>query len=328
MSIKLRSFALLLIVGLVLVGCANQTEDDTTEQTENNAAEDKVRDEFPVTLQMEDKEVTIENKPEKILPMSLETAEIVLALTDASDVVATTKGIDDPLLSTKTEEGKQIEQRIGAATNMDPEEIIAHDTDLLVMTKMYGQEEDAEEILTQFDTPMLAFEPFVTVEKFQSALEVVGEAIGEKETATKLVADMNSEIEAIQANIPEDESPKVLVLSEVGGDMGPFMLGPTNISYDLVKLAGATPAADVIDMKRSAPAEMEQILKVDPDYIILLDFFGKGEASFEKLMNDPGWNTLQAVKEDKILLDEAKYILNPNTENVKGLQKIVDFIYE
>src|SRR5699024_11243538 len=62
------------------------------------------------------------------------------------------------------------------------------------------------------------------------------------------------------------------------------IFGPTNISYDLVKLAGATPAADIIEMERSGPAEIEQILKVDPDYIILLDFFGKGEKSFEKLM--------------------------------------------
>lgn len=324
-----KLLSLLLSSLIFIVACSNTAENEVVNENEiNEAQQNEGTEVFPVTVSIDDKEITVENKPENILPMSLETAEIVLALTDASDVVATTKGIDDPLLSTQTEAGKDIEHRIGAATNIDPEEIISYDTDLLVMTKMYGQEEDAEDILAQFDTPILSFDPFVTVEKFQAAVEVVGEAIGKKDKAVEVVEEMNEEIEEIQADIPEDESPTVLVLSEVGGDMGPFMLGPTNISYDLVKLAGATPAADIIDMERSGPAEIEQVLKVDPDYIILLDFFGKSEKSFDKLMNDPGWNTLQAVQDDKVLLDEAKHILNPNVENVKGLQTIVDFIYE
>ena len=320
---------LLIFAMLFIVACSNDTKEEVIDDgaVEESANSENTED-FPVTVTNNDKDITIEKKPEKIIPMSLETAEIVLSLTDASDVIATTRGIDNPLLSTKHEEGQEIEHRIGAATNIDPEEIIAHETDLLIMTKMYGQEEDAEDILAQFDTPILSFDPFVTVEGFQEAFKIVGEAIGEKKKATSIVDDMNESIKNIQADIPEDESPTVLVLSEVGGDMGPFMLGPTNISYDLVKLAGATPAADVIDMERSAPAEIEQILKVDPDYIILLDFFGKGEASFENLMKDPAWNTLQAVQDDKVLLDEAKNILNPNVDNVKGLQTIVDFIYE
>src|SRR5699024_3398603 len=130
-------------------------------------------------------EVTIEDRPKSILPMSLEVAEILLSLTEAENVVATTKGIDDGLLSTKVEEGKESEERIGAATNIDPEEIIALDTDLLLMTKMYGQEEDAEDMLSQFDTPILSFSPFVTVEKFQDATLTIGEAIGEKEKAVE-----------------------------------------------------------------------------------------------------------------------------------------------
>ncbi|MEJ8776700.1 ABC transporter substrate-binding protein [Pseudogracilibacillus sp. ICA-222130] len=316
----------ILVVMSLFVACSNNDTqvNDVTEDTNVETEEA----EFPVTVEVEGKEVTVEAAPKNILPMSLEVAEIVLELTTPENVTATTKGIDDPLLSTKVEEGKQIEERIGAATNVDTEEIIALDTDLLIMTKMYGQEEDAEDVLSQFDTPILSFSPFVTVEKFQDAALIIGEAIGKKEMAIEKVDQMNEEIEAIQEKIPEGDTPSVLVLSEVGGDMGPFMLGPTNISYDLVQLAGATPATDSIDLERSGPAEMEQIINMDPDYIVLLDFFGKGEKSFSDLMEDPGWKTLTAVKEDKIMLEDAKYILNPNFENAKGLEKLVDFIYE
>lgn len=314
------------VVMILFVACSNNDtpSNNVTEDTNVETEEPQ----FPVTVDVEGKDVTVEAVPKNILPMSLEVAEIVLELTTPEDITATTKGIDDPLLSTKVEEGKQVEERIGAATNIDPEEIIALDTDLLIMTKMYGQEEDAEDILSQFDTPILSFSPFVTVEKFQDAALTIGEAIGKKEIALEKVEKMNDEIEAIQEKVPEENAPSVLVLSEVGGDMGPFMLGPTNISYDLIQLAGATPATDSIDLERSGPAEMEQIIKMDPDYIVLLDFFGKGEESFSHLMEDPGWKTLTAVKEDKIMLEDAKYILNPNFENTKGLEKLVDFIYE
>src|SRR5699024_11736567 len=92
-----------------------------------------------------------------------------------------------------------------------------------------------EKILSKFDTPNLSFSPFVTVEKFKDEALTIGEAIGKKEIALEKVEKMNDEIEAIQEKVPEENAPSVLVLSEVGGDMGPFMLGPTNISYDLIQ---------------------------------------------------------------------------------------------
>src|SRR5699024_9378008 len=124
-----RLLPILIFAMLFVVACSNDTNDevlDNNERDENANSED--RDDFPVIVSIDDKEIMVEKKPQKIIPMSLETAEIVLSLTDASDVIATTRGIDDPLLSTKHEEGQEIEHRIGAATNIDPEEIIAHET--------------------------------------------------------------------------------------------------------------------------------------------------------------------------------------------------------
>jgi len=280
-----------------------------------------------VTIEMNGEDITIEEAPENIIPLSLEVAEIVLELVDPSRVTAVTRGVDDPYLSTKSDISDEIPNRVGAAINIDPEEILSYETDLLLLTKMYGQEEDANKILSQLETPILSFDNMVTVDHFLESALIIGEAIGEKEKAEGLVDGMRSDIAAIQETIPEDESPSVLVLSEVGGDMGPLMMGPTNISYDLVHLAGATPAVDSIDLERSTPAAIEQILKMDPDYIFLLDFFGKGEEGFEDLMNDPGWQTLQAVEDDQIKMVEAKYILNPNFQNVEGLKIMTDFIY-
>jgi len=334
---KKHYISLFFIIALILGGCANSEQVDDHNNSLNNGEEKEIDSSndaenladqpFPVTIKQDDKEITIKEEPENILPLSLEVAEIVLELVDPSRIPATTKGIDDPYLSTHTDISDEIPNRISAATNIDPEEIISYDTDLLLITKMYGEQENAAKTLSQLDTPILSFDTMVTVDQFMESMTLIGEAIGEKEKAENIVAEMKTEIASIQEVIPENESPSVLILSEVGGDMGPFMMGPTNISYDLTQLAGATPAVDSIELDRSTPAAIEQILKMNPDYILLVDFFGQGEKGFEELMNDPGWNTLEAVKEERIEMIEAKYILNPNVENIEGLKMMTDWLY-
>lgn len=322
----------LFVMLLIVASCANGDQDaEVKEDTaESSVSEESADDDdaFPVTLEIDGEQITIEEKPQHILPLSLEMAEIVLELVDPSHVTAVTRGVDDPYLSTQTDVSDDIPHRVGAAVNIDPEEIISYNTDLLLLTKMYGEQEDAEKTLSQLDTPILSFDAIVTVDQFMEAFTIIGKALGEKDKADEIVANMKDDIASIQETIPEDESPTVLVLSEVGGDMGPFMMGPTNISYDLIQLAGATPAVDSIGLERSTPAAIEQVLKVDPDYILLLDFFGRGEENFAELMKDPGWNTLQAVQNDRIKMVEAKYILNPNVQNIEGLKILTDWLYQ
>ncbi len=320
--ISMSIFLLLFLV--VIAGCQNtQPQEETESEKQETTADD-----FPVTIQIDDEEVTIEEKPNRIFPLSLEVAEIVLDLVEPDKIVAATKGIDDPFLSTKVDVAEEIEGRISAQVNIDPEEIISYETDLLLLTKMFGEQEEAESTLKQLDTPILSFDSIVTVEQYLDVTRTIGKAVGEETKAEELIENIEGKIESLQEEIPEDENPTVLVLSEIGGDLGPFMMGPTNISYDLLKLAGATPAVDKIKLERSTPASIEQILKTDPDYILLVDFFGKGEEGFNELMEDPGWNTLQAVKDNKIKLMEAKYIVNPNSQNIKGLEELIDWLYK
>lgn len=328
----LISFTVLL---LVFFGCSNTDNNqsvDTQTNTENKGNEtSEVAGEagFPVSFTLHDEEVIIQEKPERILPLSLDVAEIVLELVDPSEIAAITKGIDDPLLSTNVDEAKAIPERISAAVNIDPEEIISYDTDLLLLTKVHGQEAEAEGILERLDIPILTFNTMVTVDAWMDNISIIGEAVGEKEKAEQLVNEMQAQIQSIQATIPKDgEAPSVLILSEVGPGTGPFILGPSNISYDIINLAGAIPAVDSISLDRSTPASIEQVIKMEPDYVYLLDFAGNGEKAFEELVGAPGWDALQAVQNDRVKIVEAKYLMNPNVEIIQGLERMTQWIYD
>src|SRR5690625_3213983 len=95
---------------LLISGCSNDplgnnndaAQDGMTDENNNILKGDEQSDSsFPVTVKMDGKEITVETEPKNIIPLSLEVAEIVLELVDPSRVIAATRGLDDPYLSTK-----------------------------------------------------------------------------------------------------------------------------------------------------------------------------------------------------------------------------------
>lgn len=332
MKRSLYMLSSILFLALFLFACGS-TDRSNTEEADDNTGETEETNEtetedFPVTVEHDGEDITINEKPESILPLSLDVTEILLELVDPSRVVAISSSAEDKHLSTHTDKAEEIPNRVSTAAYIDPEEVLAYETDLLLLTKMHGQEEDASSILSEIDLPIITFDTMGTLAEFMENIEVIGRAVGETDKATALVEQMENDLDAIQSNIPEDqEAPSVLVLSEVGAGTGPFMMGPGNISYDLIQLAGATPAVDEIGLEGSSPASIEQVMKMDPDYIFLLDFFGRGEEDFTELSENPGWSSLQAIKNDQVKMLDVKYLMNPNVEVLEGLEIMVDWIY-
>lgn len=330
----LKKATMILLSVFILAACSTNVEPEgelksakSTEekQIENESAKEST---FPIHITMGDETITIKEKPQRILPLSLDVTEILLELVDVDRIVAISRSLEDPMISTRPEVGELVPERIASAVNIDPEQILSFDTDLLLLTKIHGQEADADKILNKAGIPILSFESMSSVESYKNNIKVVARAVGEEKKAMEIVETMSEEISAIQEEIPTDvEKPTVLVLSEVGPGTGPFILGPTNISYDLIKLAGGVPAVDLINLDRSTKAEVEQVIKMDPDYLFLLDWQGNGEESYKELMESPGWNTLKAVENEKVKIMPVKYLMNPNRENIEGLKIMTETIY-
>ncbi|MDQ0176508.1 ABC transporter substrate-binding protein [Bacillus chungangensis] len=331
MQLRTKSFACAIISVLLLSACTGkkeETPENASPKKEEMLEETKEMNAFPRNIQIGDKTISIPEKPTKIAPLSLDVAEIVLELVDESKVVAISSSIADPYLSTQSEKAANIENNIASATSIDPEQVLSYKTDLLLLTKLHGQEEDADQVLSQAGIPILSFDKMETVKQFQDNLFIIGQAIGEEEKANTLVEEMNNRMAEIQKQIPTDaEKPTVLVLSEVGPGTGPYMMAAGNISYDIIHLAGGAPAVDTIGLDRSTKASVEQVIKMDPDYIVLLDWAGRGEETYKDLIETPGWSTLQAVKNDQLKVLEVKYLLNPNTKVIDGLEILTNWIY-
>ncbi|GIP31533.1 ABC transporter substrate-binding protein [Paenibacillus sp. J2TS4] len=294
-----------------------------------STADREAQAEFPRQLTVGNETVTIDKRPVRIAALSLDTAEMVLELTDASHVAVAPRGIDDPTLARNTEAGQNIPNKIAGATMLDPEQVLSYDPDLVLLTTIHDGERDADPILKQAGIPLITFQEWNTLQKLQQHLQLIGQAIGQEDKAESIVADMNRRISAVENAVENSKvKPSVLVLSPVGPNTGPYLLGQTNISYDLVVKAGGVPAVDLIGVNRTTKASIEQVMKADPDMILVIEWDDKGDSELEEMMSQAAWQSLQAVHEGRVKKMKANQVTNPNLSVIDSLEEIAEWVRE
>lgn len=170
---------------IVLAACAQSAEElgavqseqeeksdidsfDLALDTSPEASPDIVDQDFPIKVEINGIEVTLEKKPERIVAISLDTADAVLELTDASHVVAVADSIQNPHLAFQTNAGSEVANYLSFSASQDPEKVLAYDPDLILLTKQHEGEMDAEKILMQSGIPLVSFQPWNTVYSWDS----------------------------------------------------------------------------------------------------------------------------------------------------------------
>lgn len=151
----------------------------------------------------------------------------------------------------------------------------------------------------------------------------IGEALGKKEDAEKLVADHNEKVNGIKNQLNKEKS----VLFVSAGDEGVFD-GNTSSFFLPSFLTGLGVNYALQDEKEvSKEMTVEQILKLNPD--ILIVSINEEEASVkEKMKDDKLWNQLTAVKEGKVFeVDHSDWsrrrsLLSIN-EIIPDLEKVI-----
>lgn len=284
---------------------------------------------FPRTVELSgDKLVTIAAKPQRIVAISLDTAEAVLELAEPSRVAAITRSIGNRSLAFHAEEGEAVGSKLGSVTAIDPENILALEPDLILLTTQHGSEADADRMLAQAGVPLVSFEPWNSLERIRSHLLLIGRLLGEEAKAEERIAEMTAKIADVQARIATASAkPSLLVISPVGANTGPYVLGPDSLASDIVRKAGAVPAVESMGLKQTAKADLEHVLKQDPDYILLADWDGSGQKAYEEWMNDPGWRTLKAVQNNRIKIIPAKYVMTASVQAAEGIELIARWLH-
>lgn len=197
-------------------------------------------------------------KPERLIAMTLATAEMLLALAPRERIVGLHKLAGHPGYS-------NVADQVGSIPLIDstPERIISSRPDL-VFVASYSSAAFLNH-LRAAKVPVSRFSAFSGVEDVFASIEKMGRLIGAEDKAQKLIKDAREKIHAIRARIPKTaKPPRILTLVRGGWVTG----GGT--SHDaLIRLAGGVNVAAEHGIRGARRVSAERIIAWNPDVIMV-----------------------------------------------------------
>lgn len=285
---------------ILIAGCIGET---------TKTSETKLSDKYLLVVTDDlGRNVTITNKPERIISTSPSNTEILFALGLGDKVVGVTDYCNYP--PEALEKGK-----IGGFSTVNIETIISLQPDLVLASDKTGEENIRK--LENFGVPVIVLHP-TNIEGALRNIELVGEITGVKESASKLVMDLKERIGAIRHL---KEKPKVLYV--VWHD--PLMsAGKETFADDLIKRAGGINIADFTGYK---VISLEVVVSENPDVIIVgLGHGDAGNKTLEYVMNGERLEGTNAIKNGRVYGINTDLTGRAGPRIVYALEKFAEWI--
>ena len=263
------------------------------------------------------REVTLSEKPERIVSLAPSTTEILFAIGAGDRVV----GVDE--ISNYPPEVEAID-KVGKFSTINTEMVMSLDPDLVVAA--YGNGIETIDVLSDLGIPVVGLNPTTLNETLRS-INRVGALTGCEENATRLTENMSMKIDMVRSAAEEaDYEPRVLYViwydplySAGNGTFEDEMIGicrGNNLASDL-------PAYGIMTL--------ETVIDGDPEIIITTSGGGMGldetNLSYEYITTDSRFAGLSAVKDDKIYVIDADIACRPAPRIVDALEELLRYIH-
>lgn len=270
---------------LTLAGCGQGspgvTSASTAPQTPSPAAEG-----FPVTVRAGNGPVVIGKRPERIVSLSPSATESLFAVGAGAQVVAVDDQSNHPAQAPRTDLS-------GFKPNV--EAIVARKPDLVVLSN------DTDGVVAKLGAlgvPVLLEPAAGKLDEAYDQIADLGAATGNKAASEKVVDGMRKRIEELVGGVPRNK--KLTYYHELDNTLysatSTTFIGQVYGLFGLTNIADRAPGASGGYPKLSA----EFVGKADPDLIFLADTKCCAQSK-GTLAKRPGWSTLSAIKNDRVV---------------------------
>ncbi|MDX1448608.1 MAG: ABC transporter substrate-binding protein [Acidimicrobiia bacterium] len=284
-----------LLLALILGACAGGdaatpttvVETTTTTAPTTTAAVETtttVDDGFPVTVEWNGVETTVESRPEAIVSLSPTATEMLFAVGAGPQVVAVDEYSYYP-------EEAPVTDLSGFTPNL--EAIVSYEPDLVIVS------DDIDGIAGALDgvgVTTLVLPAVSTIDEVYDQIRVVGAATGNADSAESVASAMEAEIDALVASVDMPATP-LSYYHELGSDGGGSFYSVTSSTF-IGEVFGAFGLVNIAD-----PADadgfgypvlsVEFIIDADPDLIFYTNCCGDTP---ETIAARPGWDSISAVR--------------------------------
>lgn len=274
-------------------------DDNTQSQVQDlenadNIEDDNSQDEsdyYPITFtDMDNRLVTIEKEPEKIVSPYYISTSMIIAL-DLEDKMV---GIEDkpeirPLYNMCAEQLKSL-PTVGSLKNFDIEKCVSLEPDVVFLPMKLR---DIADNLEEFGITVVMINP-ESQQLLEQSLYMIARATDKMDRCEELVTYINDIENDLRNHEAESQVPSVYL----GGNSS-FFLTAGNAMYqsDLITMAGGKSVSDEIDDTYWVESSYEQILAWDPEYIFLAS---AAEYTVDDILGDKNLAECTAVKNQNV----------------------------
>ncbi len=307
---------MLLLCLTVLAGCGNE---ETKEKEDSAAKQEQAGDSaFPVTFTDDSgKEVTIDEKPEKIISVLPSTTETLFALGAGERVV----GVSE--YDTYPEEVKDI-QKVGSM-ELNTEVILSLLPDIIFVQDTHA--DNYKEVLTQFEeagiTTVVIGSESATFEEAFEGIELIGKATGTSEKAEEIITGMEQKMDEIKEKAKAiTEKKKVLV--EIQPEPTIFAAGGNTFIDEMLSIIGAENAAG--DQEGWPEYTEEEAVALNPD-VIIATYGDYVENPVGLVLARKGWQEVGAIKNKQVYAVDSDTVTRPSPRLTDGVEELAKAIY-
>lgn len=259
------------------------------------------------------REVEVPEHPERIVALAPSLTECVFALGQGDRVVGVTTFSNHP-------DQAQSLPRVGSYVNLDLERIVGLQPDLCLATKD-GNPIRVIRQLEDLGVSVYALDPR-DLEAVMQTLVKLGWMLQCEQKASRVVADMQQEIEAVQDRV-QTSTNRPRVFFQIG--ISPIVsVGSNTFVHELITLAGGVNlAAGAKDYPRYS---LEEVLVLDPD-IMVINSMTKDSALLQETM--AMWKQypqIRAVKHNRVFTVNSDVFNRASPRLVNGLRILADLL--
>ncbi len=305
-------FIMLMITTLILSGCGSSLSEPAT---------------IPITgytIQDDHGQVLrFKQKPQRIVSMSIAADEMLMALVEPARMVALSRLVDDGGISNITEQAKQVPGRVESSA----EAIIGLQPDLVIVPSWKALE--LIQILRDAGIAVYVYQAPHSITEIKQIILRLADLVGEPDRGRMVVDEMEHELakvrEKVQA-IPAAEQQTVIRLTLLGGSSG------AGSTFDhLCREAGVKNGAAVAGLGANGSLSKEQILKVNPDVLILPLWNYSAETNMDQFKKDvqadPALQPVAAIRNRRLIQIPERHVYCSSQYVVRGVRAVAEAAY-
>lgn len=311
--------SIILLLG-ILAGCnsSNDNNDNSNKQEEPKTEQEQQTNEasFPVTLEDGNgEEITIEEKPERIVSVLPSNTEIAFALGLGDKIVGVSDYDNYPEEALEKEKIGGLEMNIEKIISLEPQLVLANPT----------IDANGLDQLGSSGIQVLIVNDATDFAGVYQSIDMIGKATGTEQKAAEIIEGMKENLLALEEKsktIEDNDRKKAFV--EISPEPEIYTAGKNTFMDDILSIIQAENVAS--DQDGWVMMNEEAVIEKNPDVIITTygDFV---ENSKEQVLRREGWQDVAAIKNEQVIDVNTDLVSRPGPRLVEGAEILGKTIY-